>query len=147
MGLWIKWDANAHKDEKIAALTDTQFRAFIVIIAEAKQLRSGGVFNSRAHVAACIGGRLARAVPGLLEHGLLMQSEAGQIIVSNYSQHQVDPTSAVRQKRWRESSRTKQGGITSPLRLRAEQSRAEKNPLSPLTGTESLKSIIRRVGA
>ena len=39
MGLWIKWDVLSEKDDVIAELSDTAFRAFINTIGEAKVTR------------------------------------------------------------------------------------------------------------
>lgn len=125
MSLWVKWDVNSHKDAKIAALTDTQFRAFITLIAEVKTLRSGGVFKDRKHAKAVIGSRLGRAVDKLIEIGLLTESGDGLVAVSNYSRYQVDPTSTSRGQSWRARNR---GGITDP-----EQSRTEQNRTSPIS--------------
>jgi hypothetical protein len=132
MSLWVKWDVNSHKDEKIARLTDMQFRAFITIIAEVKTLRSGGIFKNRTHVKAVIGPRLGRAVDKLVEIGLLTESGDGLVAVSNYSRWQVDPTSTSRQQKWRDQNR---GGITVPEQSRAEQSRISPTPLRKRTGT------------
>ena len=125
MSLWVKWDVNSHKDDKIAALTDTQFRAFITLIAEVKTLRSGGVFKNRKHAKAVIGSRLGRAVDKLIEVGLLTESGDGVVAVSNYSRYQVDPTSTSRGQSWRARNR---GGITVPEQNRTEQSRT--SPIS-----------------
>jgi hypothetical protein len=76
MGLWIKWDVLAEKDDVIAELSDTAFRAFINVIGEAKQLRNGGRFKSEKHLRQCIGPRLGRAIPALLKSGLLMMDGA-----------------------------------------------------------------------
>jgi len=136
MSLWVKWDVNSHKDDKIAALTDTQFRAFITLIAEVKirafitliaevkTLRSGGVFKNRKHAKAVIGSRLGRAVDKLIESGLLTESGDGVVAVSNYSRYQVDPTSTSRGQTWRAR---KGGESTVP-----EQSRTEQSRISPL---------------
>ena len=101
MSLWIKWSAGAHKDAIIASLTDTQFRAFVTILEIAKEMRKGGEFRDRQHLAAVIGPRLNRAVPRLIAEGLLEVSERGVVAVSNWSRWQVDPTSTLRQQRAR----------------------------------------------
>ena len=126
MSLWVKWDVNSHKDEKIARLTDMQFRAFITIIAEVKTLRSGGTFKNRAHVKSVIGPRLGRAVDKLVEIGLLTESGDLVVAVSNYSRYQVDPTSTQRGQTWRAR---KGGESTVPEQSRVEQSRT--TPISP----------------
>ena len=125
MSLWVKWDVNCHKDPKIIALTDTQFRAFHTLIAEVKTLRSGGVYKNRAHLKAVIGSRLGRAVDKLIQVGLLTESEDGLVSVSNYSRYQVDPTSTSRGERYRAR---KSGELTVP-----EQSRAEQSRTSPIS--------------
>ena len=125
MSLWVKWDVNSHKDDKIAALTDTQFRAFITLIAEVKTLRSGGVYKNRKHAKSVIGPRLGRAVDKLIEVGLLTESGDGLVSVSNYSRYQVDPTSTSRGQTYRARNR---GGITDP-----EQSRTEQSRISPIS--------------
>lgn len=125
MSLWVKWDVNSHKDDKIASLTDTQFRAFITLIAEVKTLRSGGVYKSRKHAKAVIGPRLGRAVDKLIEVGLLTESGEGLVSVSNYSRYQVDPTSTSRGQTYRARNR---GGLTVP-----EQSRTEQSRTSPIS--------------
>lgn len=101
MNLWIKWSAGAHKDAIIASLTDTQFRAFVTILEIAKEMRKGGEFRDRQHLAAVIGPRLNRAVPRLIAEGLLEVSQGGVVAVSNWSRWQVDPTSTLRQQRAR----------------------------------------------
>jgi len=140
MSLWIKWDVNAHKDAAISTISDTAFRAFIVAIAESKQLRSAGRFKSREHLRTCIGTRLGRAIPQLLEAGLLMQTGDGDILISNYSRYQVDPTSNKRQRDFLARSSTK-----SPTHNAPEQSRTrtEKNPPTPLGLGEILKRATR----
>jgi len=121
MSLWVKWDVNSHKDDKIAALTDTQFRAFITILEVAKEMRKGGEFRDRTHLAAIIGPRLGRAVPRLIAEGLLDVSQGGVVAVSNWSRWQVDPTSAQRQQRARA-----QKDPVSRFGHAIEQSRAEQ---------------------
>jgi hypothetical protein len=151
MALWIKLDVNTAKDAVIAELTDTQFRAFIYTIAEAKQLRNGGVFKSVAHLKHCLGPRLGRAVDNLVDKGLLAVCEGGVVKVSNYSRYQVDPLSGKRQQTWRARNR---GGITETDALEGEGEKKEKeNPLylpkktfdSTRTGTPtSVSDIILR---
>ena len=143
MGLWIKWDVLAEKDDVIAELSDTAFRAFINVIGEAKQLRNGGRFKSEKHLRQCIGPRLGRAIPALLKSGLLMLDGDGAVHVSNYSRYQVDGTSTVRQKNWRERARSESGGITEARRAREEHEKREsKNPPTPLSAGEILKRVV-----
>ena len=144
MSLWVKWDVNSHKDDKIAALTDTQFRAFITLIAEVKTLRSGGVFKNRKHAKAVIGSRLGRAVDKLIESGLLTESGDGVVAVSNYSRYQVDPTSTSRGQTWRAR---KGGESTVPEQSRTEQSRISPLPSLKRDGKSRLLPINEILGA
>lgn len=135
--VWIKWQANAHKDAEIAQLSDTAFRAFIVTIAEVKLLRSGGKFKNLDHLKAVIGQRLFRAVPSLLKSGLLEVGGDGIVVVSNYSRYQVDPSSTSRQQKWRDQNR---GGITD--REREREREENRTPLSPKrTGSQRLTPV------
>ena len=126
MNLWVKLDVNINKDAAVSGLSDLAFRAFVVCIAEAKQLRSGGKFKDQAHLKAVLGSRLSRGVPALLTSGLLTESGDGVVTISNYSRYQVDPTSTTRQANWRAR---KGGEITVPEQSREEQSRT--TPISP----------------
>lgn len=144
MGLWIKWDVLSEKDDVIAELSDTAFRAFINTIGEAKQLRNGGRFKSERHLRQCIGPRLGRAIPALLTSGLLTLDGDGAVHVSNYARYQVDGTSTVRQKNWRERARSESAGITVALHAREEKEKSKReNPPSPLTAGEILKMVTR----
>ena len=101
MALWIKWSAQAHKDAIISSLSDIEFRAFVTILEVAKEMRKGGEFRDRRHLATVIGPRLSRCVPRLIAEGLLETSGDGLVKVSNCSRWQVDATSAIRQQRAR----------------------------------------------
>lgn len=135
MGLWIKWDANAHKDATIASLTDTQRWAFIVALSEAKQMRNGGRFESRKHLAAVLGTRLARAVPALIAKRLLTEDETGLVSVSNWSRWQVDPTSGERTRSWRARN-----GAMGRFGDALEQSRAEREKRESLIKPRAMQS-------
>jgi hypothetical protein len=143
MGLWIKWDVLSEKDDVIAELSDTAFRAFINTIGEAKQLRNGGRFKSEKHLRQCIGARLGRAIPALLKCGLLTLDGDGAVHVSNYSRYQVDGTSTVRQKNWRERARSESAGITAGRHAREEHEKNKREkPPTPLQAGEILRRIV-----
>ena len=144
MGLWIKWDANAHKDDKIATLTDTEFRAFIIAISEAKQLRSGGIFKSREHLKACIGSHFGKAISGLLNKGLLGVDQAGIVAITGWHRYQVDPTSTQRQAAFTARRRSESGGLTESKHHRAEREKREREnkPPTPLQAGEILRRIV-----
>lgn len=145
MNLWIKWSAQAHKDAVISSLTDTQFRAFITILEVAKEMRKGGEFRDRAHLATVIGPRLGRAVPRLIAEGLLEVSQGGLVTVSNWSRWQVDPTSAARQQKARAQKEPMSRFGHALEKRREEKIREEKT----LTNGASIKSVgeILRGGA
>lgn len=136
MGLWIKWATNAHKDAMISRLTDLQFRAVMVILSEAKELRKGGEFRDRKHLAAVIGPRLARAIPVLIAEGFLDESQSGLVSVSHWSRWQVDATATERQQRHRAGK-----GVESRISHAIEQSRAEQNREETLTKGKSVEQI------
>jgi len=143
MGLWIKWDANAHKDDKIALLTDTEFRAFIIAISEAKQLRSGGIFKSREHLKACIGSHYGKAISGLINKGLLGVDQAGFVAITGWHRYQIDPTSTRRQAAFTARRRSESGGLTDTKRSRAEREQSEREkPPTPLQAGEILRRIV-----
>jgi hypothetical protein len=144
MGLWIKWDANAHKDDKIATLTDTEFRAFIIAISEAKQLRSGGIFKSREHLKACIGSHYGKAISGLINKGLLGVDQAGVVAITGWHRYQIDPTSTRRQAAFTARRRSESAGLTDNGRSRAEREKRERenNPLTPLQAGDILRRIV-----
>lgn len=143
MGLWIKWDANAHKDDKIATLTDTEFRAFIIAISEAKQLRSGGIFKSREHLKACIGSHYGKAISGLINKGLLGVDQAGVVAITGWHRYQIDPTSTRRQAAFTARRRSESGGLTDDGRSRAEREQRERDkPPTPLQAGEILRRIV-----
>jgi len=136
MGLWIKWATNAHKDAMISRLTDLQFRAVMVILSEAKELRKGGEFRDRRHLAAVIGPRLARAIPVLIAEGFLGESQGGLVSVSHWSRWQVDATATERQQRHRAGK-----GAESRFSHALEQSRTEQSRTESLTNTKTISSI------
>ena len=145
MSLWIKWSAGAHRDAVIASLTDTQFRAFITILEVAKEMRKGGEFRDRTHLAAIIGPRLGRAVPRLIAEGLLDVSGGGVVAVSNWSRWQVDPTSTLRQQRARAQ---KDPMSRFGHALEREKSREREEREKTLTnGVFSVGEILARGGA
>jgi hypothetical protein len=143
MNLWIKWSAGAHKDAIIASLTDTQFRAFVTILEIAKEMRKGGEFRDRQHLAAVIGPRLNRAVPRLIAEGLLEVSQSGVVAVSNWSRWQVDATSAQRQQRARAGKVAESRFGHALEKSREEKSREEKTLTN---GVMSIGEIIAKGG-
>ena len=144
MNLWIKWSAGAHKDAIIASLTDTQFRAFVTILEIAKEMRKGGEFRDRQHLAAVIGPRLNRGVPRLIAEGLLEVSQTGVVTVSNWSRWQVDPTSAIRQQRAR-AEKQPVSRFSHAIEKRESREREEKT-LTKRSGVLSVGEIIARGG-
>lgn len=142
MNLWIKWSAQAHKDAVISSLTDTQFRAFITILEVAKEMRKGGEFRDRAHLATVIGPRLGRAVPRLIAEGLLEVSQGGLVTVSNWSRWQVDPTSAQRQQKAR-AQKEPMSRFGHALEKRREEKIREEKTLSNGGSIKSVGEILQ----
>lgn len=119
MSIWFKCDARFHKDPKILKLpNDTARFAFLMIIGEAKYVRSGGIFDDRQHLEACLPKEYHEAVDALLKAGLLVR-KGKKIAIKAWSQWQVDPTSAERSRRARATAeqRSHNGNTTPPKRL------------------------------
>ncbi len=144
MALWIKWSAQAHKDAIISSLSDIEFRAFVTILEVAKEMRKGGEFRDRQHLATVIGPRLSRCVPRLIAEGLLEQSGEGLVKVSNWSRWQVDATSTIRQQRAR-AGKQPESRFSHALEKNQSREEREKNQTS-INGVLSVGEIIARGG-
>jgi hypothetical protein len=144
MALWIKWSAQAHKDAIISSLSDIEFRAFVTILEVAKEMRKGGEFRDRRHLATVIGPRLSRCVPRLVAEGLLTESGEGLVSVSTWSRWQVDPTSAIRQQRAR-AEKQPVSRFSHAIEKRESREREEKT-LTKRSGILSVGEIIARGG-
>ena len=144
MALWIKWSAQAHKDAIISRLSDIEFRAFVTILEVAKEMRKGGEFRDRRHLATVIGPRLSRCVPRLIAEGLLEQSGDGLVKVSNWSRWQVDATSTIRQQRAR-AGKEPLSRFRHAIELEQNQRREEKNQ-TLTNGVMSIGEIIAKGG-
>jgi len=144
MALWIKWSAQAHKDAIISSLSDIEFRAFVTILEVAKEMRKGGEFRDRRHLATVIGPRLSRCVPRLVAEGLLTESGEGLVSVSTWSRWQVDPTSAIRQQRAR-AEKQPVSRFSHAIEKRESREREEKT-LTKRATILSVGEIIARGG-
>ena len=142
MALWIKWSAQAHKDAIISSLSDIEFRAFVTILEVAKEMRKGGEFRDRRHLATVIGPRLSRCVPRLIAEGLLEVSGDGLVKVSTWSRWQVDPTSAIRQQRAR-AEKQPVSRFSHAIEKRESREREEKSQ-TLTNGVMSVGEIILR---
>jgi hypothetical protein len=142
MALWIKWSAQAHKDAIISSLSDIEFRAFVTILEVAKEMRKGGEFRDRRHLATVIGPRLSRCVPRLIAEGLLEVSGDGLVKVSTWSRWQVDPTSAIRQQRAR-AEKQPESRFRHAIEKRESREREEKSQ-TLTNGVMSVGEIILR---
>ena len=142
MALWIKWSAQAHKDAIISSLSDIEFRAFVTILEVAKEMRKGGEFRDRRHLATVIGPRLSRCVPRLVAEGLLTESGEGLVSVSTWSRWQVDPTSAIRQQRAR-AEKQPVSRFSHAIEKRESREREEKSQ-TLTNGVMSVGEIILR---
>ena len=142
MALWIKWSAQAHKDAIISSLSDIEFRAFVTILEVAKEMRKGGEFRDRRHLATVIGPRLSRCVPRLIAEGLLTESESGLVAVSTWSRWQVDATSTIRQQRAR-AGKQPESRFRHAIELEQNRTREEKNE-TLTNGMASVGQILAR---
>ena len=153
MSIWFKCDARFHKDPKILALpTDTARYAFLMLIGEAKYLRSGGVFESLNHLHACIPEAYHSSIDALLKSGLLAR-RGKKIRIKAWESWQVDPTSAERSRRSRAATaqqRPSNGTATVPQRGREREEREKREIIfSERRNTsngqiESIATIVKR---
>ena len=110
---WMPIDIFIFEHEVFQSLTDTQKCAYLLCIAKSKQLRRGGEFTSRKHLGLLLGSTYARSIPRLIAEGLLEESQGGLVTISNYSQWQVDVTSAERQARYRAQKASGSRNVTT----------------------------------
>ena len=139
MSIWFKCDARFYKDAKIVSLPDDMTRyAFLVIIGEAKYVRSGGVFESRQHLEACLPQQYHSAIDALVAAGLLVK-RGKRIAIKAWRDWQVDPTSTERSKRARArvQQREHNGTATASQRLREEKRREENIIYRPARKTSN----------
>ena len=113
---WMPIDIFIFEHEVFQSLTDTQKCAYLLCIAKSKQLRRGGEFASRKHLALLLGASYSRSIPRLVAEGLLEESRDGLVTISNYSQWQVDVTSAQRQARHRAQKASGSRDVTTIYR-------------------------------
>ena len=139
MSIWFKCDALFYKDPKIVGLPDDTTRyAFLVIIGEAKHVRSGGIFESRQHLEACLPQQYHSAIDPLIACGLLAK-RGKKIVIKAWGDWQVDPTSTERSKRARvrAKQRSNNGSTTAQQRYREEKSREENTIYRPARKTSN----------
>jgi hypothetical protein len=115
--------------EVFQSLTDTQKCAYLLCIAKSKQLRRGGEFASRKHLALLLGASYSRSIPRLVAEGLLEESRDGLVTISNYSQWQVDVTSAQRQARHRAQKASGSRDVTT-IERHGKETYKEKDTLT-----------------
>jgi hypothetical protein len=126
---WMPIDIFIFEHEVFQSLTDTQKCAYLLCIAKSKQLRRGGEFASRKHLALLLGASYSRSIPRLVAEGLLEESRDGLVTISNYSQWQVDVTSAQRQARHRAQKASGSRDVTTIYRDRKDTEK-EKDTLT-----------------
>ena len=138
---WMPIDIFIFEHEVFQSLTDTQKCAYLLCIAKSKQLRRGGVFTSRKHLGLLLGSTYARSIARLIAEGLLEESQGGLVTISNYSQWQVDVTSAQRQARYRAQKASGSRDVTTIYRDRKDTEK-EKDTLTKATRMPSLAEIL-----
>ena len=126
---WMPIDIFIFEHEVFQSLTDTQKCAYLLCIAKSKQLRRGGEFASRKHLALLLGASYSRSIPRLIAEGLLEESDGGLVTISNYSQWQVDVTSAQRQARYRAQKASGSRNVTA-IERHGKETYKEKDTLT-----------------
>jgi len=126
---WMPIDIFIFEHEVFQSLTDTQKCAYLLCIAKSKQLRRGGEFASRKHLGLLLGSTYARSIPRLIAEGLLEESRDGLVTISNYSQWQVDVTSAQRQARHRAQKASGSRDVTT-IERHGKETYKEKDTLT-----------------
>jgi hypothetical protein len=128
---WMPIDIFIFEHDVFQSLTDTQKCAYLLCIAKSKQLRRGGEFASRKHLALLLGASYARCITRLVAEGLLEESAGGLVTISNYSQWQVDATSAQRQARYRAQKASGSRDVTTINRdINGKDTYKEKDTLT-----------------
>lgn len=143
---WMPIDIFIFEHEVFQSLTDTQKCAYLLCIAKSKQLRRGGEFASRKHLALLLGAKYARSIPRLIAEGLLEESQSGLVTIPNYSQWQVDVTSAQRQARYRAQKASGSRDVTA-IQRHGKETYKEKDTLTKANGPEQIGDYLaRRIG-
>jgi hypothetical protein len=143
---WAPIDIFIFDHEVFQSLTDTQKCAFFLCIFKSKQLRRGGEFRDRRYLAGLLGTSYGRAIPRLIAEGLLEESQSGLVTIPNYSQWQVDVTSAQRQARYRAQKDVRSRDVTTLYRD-VKHKEKEKDTLSKARSLLSVGEILARGGA
>lgn len=104
MPIFVKIDASMPWNDKVARLSDGQFRAYLKAICQAKQ-RDSHIFDRR-NLNSLLGEH-SRHVRHLTRAGLLDVLDGDRLAIHDYVQHQqpIDTTAARRQREWRERKR------------------------------------------
>ena len=140
---WMPIDIFIFEHEVFQSLTDTQKCAYLLCIAKSKQLRRGGEFASRKHLALLLGASYSRSIVRLIAEGLLEESRDGLVTISNYSQWQVDVTSAQRQARYRAQKGAGSRDVTT-LYIDGKDTYKEKDTLTKARGPERIGDYLAR---
>lgn len=138
---WMPIDIFIFEHEVFQSLTDTQKCAYLLCIAKSKQLRRGGMFTSRKHLGLLLGSTYARSIARLIAEGLLEESQGGLVTISNYSQWQVDGTSAQRQARYRAQKSVGSRDVTA-IERHGKQTYKEKDTLTNASRMIPLHEIL-----
>jgi len=138
---WMPIDIFIFEHEVFQSLTDTQKCAYLLCIAKSKQLRRGGEFASRKHLALLLGASYSRSIPRLVAEGLLEESRDGLVTISNYSQWQVDVTSAQRQARHRAQKASGSRDVTT-IERHGKETYKEKDTLTKASRMIPLHEIL-----
>lgn len=139
---WLRIDALLSFNPKVAALSDAEFRAWILSLCAAKLAQSEGEWPSETYYSAAIGRDYAGHLPALVDAGLIDRDADGWLAMHDWAEWQPkDPTAKERAKRYRDRHRTVTRDDTPVTRdvtpvtrteeRRGDQSRTEESTQAP----------------
>lgn len=109
---WLRLDALLSVNPKIAALTDAEFRAWVLSLCSAKLQQSEGSWASEAYYRLGLGA-YAEHLPALLAAGLLERDDDDLLVVHDWHEWQPkDETSAERSRRYRDRLKERREAVT-----------------------------------
>jgi hypothetical protein len=116
MPSWFRVDAHITRNAKVALLSSDAVRwTYICVLAEGKIAQRQGRWKSLRHVSSCLPHRQAKHIKELIGAGLLDVVDDGQVVIHDWDDWQStcpsDPTTAVRQRRYRNAHRN--GTVTA----------------------------------
>lgn len=116
---WLKASTTLLHDSRVLALPSDACRwTWMLLLLHAKLQTPQGEFDSRGQVESLLGRDRKRWVDVLLGADLAREVEDGRIVIPRWASHQVDPTGADRQRRWREREAERNVTVTPTVTSR-----------------------------